>query len=188
MVDNASRRGAADLGMLLMFMAFVVIGGFMYWLKGEADAQRELRLVEDTTEVATDDVGTATTVAAADLQTDPTLFEGQNIRVAGLAVLSTLGTQGFWLQLPNQNPFLVSMSEQVMAEGLVLSAGQPASVIGVLYAMSDSVVTAWVAAGTISEGDRLAAEFATHFLEASQVVLGNAPTGDGNEGGAGAGK
>ena len=29
MADNTSRRGAADLGMLLMVLAFVVIGAFM---------------------------------------------------------------------------------------------------------------------------------------------------------------
>ena len=181
MVDNASPRGAADLGVPLMFLAFVVIGGFLYWLQGEASAERALRLVEDTTEVDTDDFGTATTVAAADLQTDPTPFEGQNIRIAGLAVATTLGTQGFWLELPNRNPFLVSMSEQVMAEGLSFTRGQPASVIGMLYAMNDSALSAWVEAGTINEGDRLAADFATHYLEARQILLGDAPTGDGNE-------
>ncbi len=180
MLDNASRRGAAELSTLLMFMAFAAIGGFMFWLMGESDAQRELRLVEDTTEVATDDLGTATTVAAVDLQTDPTPFEGQNIRIAGLSVAGTLGSQGFWLQLPNRNPFLVSMSEQVMAEGLDLSVGRPATVIGVVYAVGDSALTAWAEAGTISEGDRLAAEFATHFVEANQVVVAAGSGGDGN--------
>ena len=187
MVDNASRRGAADLSILLMFMAFASIGGFLFWLMGAADAQRESRLVADTTEVASDDFSMATTVAAVDIQTDATPFEGQLIRIAGLTVASTFGTQGFWLQLPNRNPFLISMSEQVMAEGLILAAGQPATAIGTLYAMSDSVVTAWVAAGTISEGDQLAAEFAGHYLEANQVVVASGPDGDGNDGGAGAG-
>ena len=30
MTDNASRRGAADLAMPLMVVAFLVMGGFMY--------------------------------------------------------------------------------------------------------------------------------------------------------------
>jgi hypothetical protein len=183
MVDNASRRGAVDLALPLMLTAFVVIGVFMWWLKGQAAAERELRLVMDTVTVENDDFGTATTVPAVDLQTDPTPFEGLNIRVAGLTVASALGTQGFWLQLPNRNPFLVSMSEQVMAEGLDLPQGIPATVIGVLHAVNDSVLTAWEGAGTITDGDRLAAEFATHFLEATDVVVGNAPdASDGNDG------
>ena len=180
MVDNVSRRGAVDLGLPLMVMAFVVIGGFMYWLMGQVDEQRELRLLEDTTEVATDDFGTATTVAATDLQTDPTPFEGQNIRIAGLAVETTFGTQGFWLRLPNRNPFLVSMSEQVLAEGLVLTQGVGATAIGVLHAMNDSATAAWLAAGTITEGDQLAAEFSSHYVEATQVVLASGSGGAGN--------
>jgi hypothetical protein len=185
MVDNASRREAVDLSTILMFTAFAFIGGFLFWLMGEAHAQRESRLLADATEVASDDFSMATTVAAVDLQTDPTPFEGQLIRVAGLTVASTFGTQGFWLQLPNRNPFLISMSEQVMAEGLILATGQPATAIGTLHAMSDSTVTAWGAAGTIDEGDQLAAEFAGHYLEADQVVVASGPGGDDNDGGAG---
>ena len=180
MVDNASRRGAADLAMPLMVMAFLVMGGFMYWLMGQASDQRELRLLEDSIAAETEEAITATTVAVVDLQADPTAFEEQTIRVAGLAIVSAFGEQGFWLGLPNRNPFLVSMSEEVMAEGLVLSQGLGATPTGVLHAMSDSARAAWVAAGTISEGDQLAAEFASHFLEATQVVVASAPAGDGN--------
>ena len=47
MPDNASRRGAADLGMPLMIVAFLVIGGFMWWLSGQAEAERAaLEVVE----------------------------------------------------------------------------------------------------------------------------------------------
>ncbi len=184
MVDNASRRGAVDLGLPLMVLAFAVIGGFMYWLLSESRQQDELRLVEETAQEVAEDFGTASTVSALDLQADPTQFEGQNIRVTGLLVKSLLGSQGFWLGLPNQNPFLVSMSEQVIAEGITLTLEQPASVIGVLYAMSDSARAAWSAAGTISEGDALVAEFALHYLEAAQIVVAS---GAGGSDGAGSG-
>lgn len=177
MVDNASRRSAVDLGLPLMVVAFVVIGGFMYWLMGESRLQDELRLVEETAAATADDFGTASTVSGIDLQTDPAQFEGQNIRVTGLLVKSLLGSQGFWLGLPNQNPFLVSMSEQVMAEGLTLTLEQPASVIGILHTMSDSARTAWTAAGTIGEGDALVAEFALHYLEADQIVVASGADG-----------
>jgi len=182
MVDNASRRSAVDLGLPLMVVAFVVIGGFMYWLMGESRLQDELRLVEETAAAADDDFGTASTVSGIDLQTDPAQFEGQNIRVAGLLVKSLLGSQGFWLGLPNQNPFLVSMSEQVMAEGLTLTLEQPASVIGILHVMSDSARAAWTAAGTIGEGDALVAEFALHYLEADQIVVASGADGRDNGG------
>ena len=184
MVDNASRRGAADLAMPLMVMAFLVIGGFMYWLMGQASEYRELQVLTEDSIASAEEAVTATTVAVVDLQTDPTPFEEQTIRVAGLAIVSSFGEQGFWLELPNRNPFLVSMSEEVLAEGLVLSQGLGATPTGVLHAMNDSARAAWAAAGTISEGDQLAAEFVTHFLEATQVVVASGD-GGGNAPGAG---
>ena len=115
-----------------------------------------------------------------DLQTDPSPYEGMIVVVEGLTVASRLGTQGFWLELPNKNPFLVSMSEAVKAEGISVTPGQAVSVSGRIYAMGDSALNAWSAAGTIGEGDRLAAEFATHFLEAQQVqVSGGTGGGEG---------
>ena len=44
MSDNASRRGAVDMGMLLMIMAFLVIGGFMFWLNSQAAAERQAQI------------------------------------------------------------------------------------------------------------------------------------------------
>ena len=59
--------------------------------------------------------------------------------------------------------------------------GQVTTVTGIVLAINDSVLNAWSNAGTISEGDRLAAEFATHFMDAAQV-LNEAAGGAGGEG------
>ncbi len=168
MVDNASRRGAANLGMPLMIVAFIVIGGFLYWLNLQAAEEQAAEINEAQAE-QTEDFPGATLVAAVDLQIDPTPYEGQQIRLEGLAVASGLGTQGFWLELPNRNPFLVSLSEAVKAEGVAAQPGQVTQVVGTIHAMSDSVLNAWSSSGSIGEGDRLAAEFATHYLEATVV-------------------
>lgn len=170
MVDHASRRGAANLGMPLMVVSFIVMGGFLYWLNLQAKAENAAdAMVEETEAGAGEYVGAATTIAGEDIQLDPSPYEGQEVRLAGLAVASPLGTQGFWLELPNKNPFLISMSEAVKAEGLNAVPGQTAEVVGTIYAMSDSVLTAWTSSGAVGEGDRLAAEFATHYLEATHV-------------------
>ena len=65
MPDNASRRGAVDMGMPLMILAFIVMGGFIYWLSGQADAERASRVVEE--EAPAEDMNTG----AADLNVDP---------------------------------------------------------------------------------------------------------------------
>jgi len=171
MAQNHSRRGAANVGIPLMIVAFLAMAGFLYWLEIQASAQKAMEVVEDTTTVNSGDISNAVSVEAMDLQTDPSKFEGQMVRIAGLSVASMLGQQGFWLQLPNRNPFLVSLSQGLREQGLTVQPGEMVTVIGTIYAMGDSVLTAWTDAGTIGEGDRLAAEFATHFVEAQRVEV-----------------
>lgn len=175
MPDNASRRGAVDTGMALMILAFAVIGGFMFWLSGQADAERALRLVEEAPveEPMTD----SRTIDPAEMQMDATPFEGQEVRLEAINVASLLGTQGFWIEMPNGNPFLVSMSPAVMAAGTAAVPGRAATVTGTVHAMNDSTLTAWTTAATVAENDRIVAEFATHYIEATEVTVAAAPGG-----------
>jgi hypothetical protein len=179
MPENASRRGAVDMGMPLMILAFVVIGGFLFWLNGQAAEEREMRLVEETEAPEEEPTGIQT-LTPADIQSDATPYEGQEVRLQGATVASLLGTQGFWLETPSGNPFLVSLAPEVMASGTSVEPGASATVQGVVVTMSDSILTAWTEAGTIGEGDRIIAEFATHFIEATDV---RSSGGGGAEGG-----
>ena len=173
MGDKASRRGAVDLGLPLMIVAFLAIGGFLYWLNLQAQAELAAKAAiaeeiaaEEAAKEALGDI-----IPGEALQTDPGMYEGKVVTVEGLNIASMLGTQGFWVELPNRNPFLVSLAEAVKAEGLAFGAGTSVTVSGTVYAMGDSVLNAWSAAAAIGEGDRLAAEFATHFMEAAQVQI-----------------
>lgn len=174
MADNASRRGATDLSMPLAIAAAVVIGGFFYWLNVQVRAERALDIVEDTMEA--DDMNAAPTITAAELRGDLTALVGQEVTVEPLPVASLLGTQGFWLELPQQ-PFLVSLSDSLRMEGVTVQMGQQVSVTGTVHAVNDSVLTAWTESGTINENDRIVAEFATHFIEASGVRTAPGPGG-----------
>jgi hypothetical protein len=164
--------------MPLMLVAFIVIGGFLYWLNLQAQAE-QTALAEEAAAAAEEEAALAggTLVAGADIQMDPSPYEGQVIRLEDMPIASALGTQGFWIEMPNRNPFLISMSEGVKAEGIAVVPGQSASILGTIYAMSDSVLNAWSAAGAIGEGDRLAAEFATHYLEATGVLVSGGSDG-----------
>jgi hypothetical protein len=171
MVDNASRRGAVDLGVILMVAAFAVIGGFLLWLRGQSQAELALRIVEDTVSVA-DPIDTspdgATIVTPADLQAGAGAYQGQLVRIARIAVASNLGRQGFWLDLPS-GPLLVSLSASMIADETAVTAGSAVTVTGTVIAMSDSVSASWFQAGRIGEGDQLAASFASHFIEATRI-------------------
>ena len=179
MRDNASRRGAADMGTPLMILAFFVIAGFLYWLNGQAAAERALDIIEDTTPV--DATAGVTDVPLTELEASPAEYVGREVRLATYGVASMLGQQGFWLGTPSGNPFLVSMSDALMAEGLPVSPGDTIMVSGVVTEMNDSVLSAWEAAATIDETDRIVAEFAIHFVEANAITItGDVGGSDGN--------
>jgi len=169
MGDRASRRGAADLGLPLMIVAFVAMIGFLYWLNLQAQAERaakEAAVAEETiVEPGTVDVSTAVTILASDLQGDVTSLEGSMVRVESVPVAGGLGTQGFWVELPNRNPFLISLSEGAKAAFPGVQPGETVTVVGILRAMNPATLDTWSTSGSISEGDRLAAEFATHYLD-----------------------
>lgn len=167
MPKNGSRRGATNLGTPLMIVAFVVIGGFLYWLSTQAAAERAEQEIAEAP--AEDTMPAVQTVPVGDIEMDAMSYVGQEIRIANTEVASTLGSQGFWLEAPSGNPFLVSMGPEVQAAGVSVTPGNPVNVTGTLHAMSDSVLTAWVEDGSIAEGDRIVAEFATHYVEATEV-------------------
>jgi len=177
MRDNASRRGAANLGILLMVVAFVAMAVFLYWLSLQAGTEQNVAVSEDST-ADTTGLGAATILTVADLQSNAAQFDGQMVRTVGLTVASTLGQQGFWLALPSGSPFLVSLSAQMRADSADLpKTGEEADVMGTMRPMSDSVVEAWTAAGTISEGDRAAASFAQYYIDATRARFKPAPAG-----------
>ena len=173
MVERSSRRGAVDLGVVLMVLSFVVIGYFLYWLQGQAAVERAAATVmEDTTEEvdANDPFASATRVTGGELVTGAGAgaFEGQVVRVEPTQVASLLGQQGFWLDVA-QSPFLVAYGPTLLADSVTASPGSTVTVTGTVRAMSDSVATAWLETGRIGQGDQLAASFASHFIEAEQI-------------------
>mgnify|MGYP003330671921 CR=1 FL=1 len=188
MSDNASRRGAVDLGMPLMILAFLVIGGFMFWLNGQAAAEKQAQADAAAALAAAEEersAATVETVAIGDIEVDPGPYVGTKLRSEG-AVASMLGTQGFWLATPSGNPFLISWSEELLAEGASVAMGDTIAVEGVVTEMQPLTLVEWSTAQTISETDRIVAEFATHYIAADRVDImrGEGGGDEGSEGGA----
>lgn len=167
MGDRASRRGAADLGLPLMIVSMLAIVGFLYWLNLQAKAERaeQAAVAEETGGEEAVDVSAAVTLQSEALQGNLTSLAGTMVRVESMVVLAALGQQGYWVELPNGNPFLASLSEGARAAAADVQVSQRVTLTGVIRAMDAATIDAWSAAGTISEGDRLAAEFAAYYLD-----------------------
>ena len=111
-----------------------------------------------------------TEIEAEQLQTGAAAFRGQMVRVNGVRVASLVGTQSFWIELPNQNPFLVRTEGETTVE-----PNQLVDIVGTVVAVSESLVAEWVESGSISETDKLIVEFATDFIEVEMVMAAAVP-------------
>ena len=184
MASFGSRKGASDTGSLvLMISTFVVVGGFLAWLNTKA-AEQEVAVVEDTSG-GPDLLGSAPVVDAAVFGSDPMAHSDGVVRVNNLLVQSAVGSQAFFVEMPNQpGPYLVKMEARVVADSVSVPSGSRVSLVGRVQAMSDSVADDWVASGAITENDRILATFAQSFLEAVDIIV-MAGGGDADGGGGG---
>ena len=128
MGHNASRRGAANLGMPLMIAAFIVIGGFLYWLYLQAEAERQLEL-QEAARIAAEEAereAMGEILAPSALQLDASPYEGRIVSLEDVEVASA------------QVPHLLS----IIAErpgSLVITHAHRQDVILALIATSESV-------------------------------------------------
>ena len=166
-----SRRGASGAAaMVLMLLSFAGIGGFLYWLNQVAPSTQVV--VEEEPEEESTATG-GSMVAFADFAADPSGYAGQEISVSGVSVVSLMGAHAFWTELDTNRPFLVRVSPELFAQGLVFEQGAMATIQGTVVQMSDSILNAWEAGGSFTNDvQRLEAEFAESFFEASAVDIG----------------
>jgi hypothetical protein len=162
-----------------MIVSFLVLGGFLYWLNITAEPT-EVTIVEETS----DEGPTASSVLTVnDFLANP---EGQidaTVRVTGARIASRLGSQAFWIG-PDDQPYLVKMAPALVAANTPVLVESMVNVTGSVYMMSDSVLASWDTLGVFAnEGDRIVAEFATSFLEATNIQTVSGSGGSGQGGG-----
>ncbi len=164
----ASSKGSGR-SLPLMVLAFVVIGGFLYYLN-RASQEQVVEVVE-AAEEAPAGTGTATPVEWATFAAAPESYMGQRVRISGLEVVSRVGGSAFWVEAPGDTYYLVRMLPAVAESGVQVQPGAVVTVEGSPHAMGDSVLTAWEQQGVITSGQRAEAEFATSFLEVAAVEV-----------------
>ena len=169
MVSLRSRRGEAGASSLyLMIGAFVSTALLMTWLFFQA-APVEVAVVEGA---LVEEGDRATFVDLEDFAADPMAYAGIVIQLNGLTVESRIGSEAFFVVLPNSTaPYFVKMLPEGAGSGVEIQRNGGVSAVGTVYAMSDSASESWVASGGIAEGDRILADFALSFFEASGVTV-----------------
>jgi hypothetical protein len=112
----------------------------------------------------------AQAIDPAQLQTGAAALAGQTVRLNAMKVVSSLGPNGFWVELPNKNPFLV-----VTADAATANPGETVDVVGTVTQMTPETLNEWVSSGRITENQKLEAEFATEYIDAQAVQAAAAP-------------
>jgi hypothetical protein len=178
MATFGSRSGFSEkLSLPLMVLAFLFVGGFLYWLSITAEPT-EVVIVEEETRTGS---GASAILDVVDFLGDPGQYAGQVVEVNGGKVVSRLGSQAFWIEGPNA-PFLIKMDSALVEAGTTVLIEQGVTVVGTVHTLVDSMVVAWEAAGAITAMDRPVVEFSlgSPFLEASTVEI--RPPGGGSGG------
>lgn len=175
-----SRRGSTEnLALPLMIVAFLAVGGFLYWLSVSAKSA-EVVIVEETPDEGS---GASAILSLQDFLVNP---EGQIdaiVEITDARIASRLGTQAFWIG-SDAAPYLVRLSPSLADAGIEILVESVVNIVGSVFIMSDSVLTSWDEQGVFSnEGDRIVAEFATSFLEATAIdgVTGSVDAEEGAE-------
>lgn len=170
MATFGSRRGFSEkLSLPLMVLAFLVVGGFLYWLSITAEPTEVVIVEEDADEGS----GASAILDVVDFLEAPGDYEGQVIEVTGAQVVNRLGEQAFWIGTADA-PFLVKMSPTLLESQPSVLVEQVVTVVGQVHILTDSVLNAWDALGTFpTETDRFLAEFSqdSPFLEVESVEV-----------------
>ena len=174
MAQTGSRTGAANVAVILAILAFVAMGGLIYWLQVTAEpTQREVPVPEETTQ----DEPPLLDVPVAEIESirsEPAGYVDIEVALRNQTINSFLGERGVWIG-PSDNPFLVMVDSAAYAAAPELAVEDPVHVQGEIRAMSDSILDAWEAQSAIEgEGDRAVASFAEYFLEANDIEMAEA--------------
>jgi hypothetical protein len=166
-----------------MILAFVVVGGFLYWLNITAQPA-EVAMDEGPEEAES---GAAVSMTLEDFQMDPASYDGQEVEITNARVASRLGAQAFWVG-PDAQAFLVKMAQELVEEGMEVMLESQVTLVGTVGILDAATLAVWDSLGAFAnEGDRIVAEYAvgSPFLEATSVEVPAPGGGEGPGGTAG---
>ena len=125
-----------------------------------------------STACAGDDAGDAavesgeSVITLEEFASGPQARVGQTVTLENVQVASRMGEHAFWIEFPNETPYLVKLEPALTDGGLSVASGERYRITGRVVTMTDSVLAAWQDSGAITdEGQMAEAQFATSFLE-----------------------
>ena len=173
-----SRAGAVKTATPLMILCFLAMGGFLYWLS----TYRPTEVQMDAPVASEDGVNE---VAFADFAMAPEDYMGEEFTMRQVEPGSMIGTRFFWTMRPDNQPYLVHISDQALADSVEVIPGRRVDLTGMVATLTDSLLGVWMEAGALrNEGDLAQAQYALdegNYLHVIRFVTDD----QGESGGAG---
>ena len=166
--------GIARFTWLFMILGVLSIGALMVWL-GKVSEPTQLAFVD----VEEEDPETGELIPGA-VQLTMLAFQqqerqlvGQRVQVTGMDVAASINRRLFWVNLPNNNPYLLQISDRLVETGFSMVRGDQISMAaGTVRPMSDAVVADWLAQGVLQNRDQgEEVLFAMTYMEIEQARL-----------------
>lgn len=168
---DVAQKDAGEKTWIWATVAVLAVVGLMLWLATQEKTDMGPAVMEDETTEATAGAGTdmpaAEPTELSEIATSPEDYMATTVAVERARVAATLGPRAFWADIPGQNPFLVVVSED--AGNAEIASGERLDLEGAVAEVTPEIVDQWVESGTLNEGARDEAEFATHYLQATRV-------------------
>lgn len=169
---SVEQKSSAQKTWIWALLAVILIIALMFWLNRQSQELGRTAAIQGDTVGAMAPGTAAATGEAADLEAvaqDPDSYQGRALSLQGVPIAAALGPRSFWADIPGQNPFLVILGPNV-AEVQMPVAGQRLNLSGTVQPVTEQQINDWITAGTVAQGSREEAAFATHYLLASSAT------------------
>lgn len=175
---EAKKSGALNLP--LMIVAFLAIGGFLYWLSVVSEPT-DVAVAEEDPRAA---LAVAVPVSPVQFAEDPGRYVGERVRIPNVRVSAIMGMELFWFNLANEEetPYLVQMDREWIDSQVQILPDDVLTLTGTVHAMSDSVLEAMERAGAFTEeGQRGLVDAVETFIAADELELHSERAGEEQE-------
>lgn len=166
----ADSKMSGKLNAPLMILAFLAIGGFLYWLNVTSEPT-EIAVAEEDPRAALPQAEAVSPVQFAD---DPGAYLEARVRLPNIRVANLMGTEAFWFNLADEaeTPYLVRLDREWIEAEMQILPDDVITLTGTVHAMSDSVIRAWEDLGVFTqEGQRGLVDGLDTFIDADQVEI-----------------
>lgn len=168
-----ANHGKGSSSFIPIVVAIVAIVVFMGWLATRERPEPVAVAEPDSAAAPVAPAGGPAVVVAPDslgVSAFVRSMMGRDIELESVPVSTSMGSQFFWIDLPNGQPFLIKLDSALVASGQPAPSTGNVHVVGRITAKDAALLEQWRTTGVLESDDhRMQAEFGSSYIEARRV-------------------